>query len=410
MTAVTTAARRRDPAVLGRRVLAALTGTVTVSILGALVAVGVLLVAIGQNPFAVYATLLEGSLTGRGLVTTLQRSVPLVGLSIALIYSFRAGVFNLGGQGQFLVGGLASVATALALPGTGVLGILAACIAGVAAGAAWGTVPGVIQVTLGPPVLVTSLLLNYIGIAGVSYVISLLKPPASSEQATPSISEDLQISALVPARSPLGEAMGQALERNDVLLLAARGLNWSFVIVILLVIATILFNRRTATGFEAGVTGLNGAFARNAGIRSSRVVLTSLAISGGLAGLIGALVVLGTNFRLLDGQFEATGYAMTAILVVLLGRSSPIGAVLAGFFFSMLQVGGEELNRTYALSPAIASIIQALVIFLVVLRLGIPYVTQRLRKRAEAAATGERIEEVPDAVPTPRDATTVKEG
>lgn len=410
MTAVTTAARRRDPAVLGRRVLAALTGTVTVSILGALVAVGVLLLAIGQNPFAVYGTLLEGSLTGRGLVTTLQRSVPLVGLSIALIYSFRAGVFNLGGQGQFLIGGLASVVTALALPGTGVLGILAACVAGVAAGAAWGTVPGVIQVTLGPPVLVTSLLLNYIGIAGVSFVISLLKPPTASDQATPTISEDLQISALVPARSPLGEAMGQALERNDVLLLAARGLNWSFVVVILLVIATILFNRRTATGFEAGVTGLNGAFARNVGIRSSRVVLTSLAISGGLAGLIGALVVLGTNFRLLDGQFEATGYAMTAILVVLLGRSSPIGAVLAGFFFSMLQVGGEELNRTFALSPAIASIIQALVIFLVVLRLGIPYVTQRLRKRAEAAATGERIEEVPDAVPTPRDTTTVKEG
>lgn len=410
MTAVTTAGRRRDPAVLARRLLAALTGTVTVSILAALVAVGVLLVAIGQNPFAVYGALVEGSLTGRGLVTTLQRSVPLVGLSIALIYSFRAGVFNLGGQGQFLVGGLASVVTALALPGTGIAGIVVACAAGVAAGAAWGVVPGVIQVTLGPPVLVTSLLLNYIGIAGVSYIISLLKPPASSEQATPTIAEDLKIGALVPAQSDLGAAMGQALERNDVLLLAVRGLNWSFVVVILLVIATILFNRRTATGFEAGVTGLNGAFARNVGIRGSRIVLTSLAISGGLAGLIGALVVLGTNYRLLDGQFEATGYAMTAILVVLLGRSSPLGAVLAGFFFSMLQVGGEELNRTFALSPAIASIIQALVIFFVVLRLGIPFVTQRLRKRAEAAATGERIEEVPDAVPGPRDNSTVKEG
>lgn len=404
-----TAARRKDLSVLGQRALAAATGTVAMSILAALLVVAILLAAIGQNPLEVYAALFEGSLTGRGLVTTLQRAVPLIGLSIALVFSFRAGVFNLGGEGQVVVGALAGTAAALAVPGPGIVVILVSCLVAMLASAALAAVPGLIQVKLGPPVLITSLLLNYVAVAGASWVIAaFLKDPQASEQSTRTISDDARIGAFLPADSPLGAAIGEALGGNNVLVLASRGLNWSFLIVIAIVLFTVFFNRRTVTGFESGVVGLNAHFAQIVGIRSDRVVMMSLMVGGAISGLIGMLLILGTNYRMIDGELQSTGFATTALLVVLLGRSTPLGVVLAGFFFSVLQVGGEQLNRTFALSPAIASIIQALVIFFVVLRVGIPHLTRHLRKRAEAAAIGATAEDVPDAVTMPVDAVLKK--
>lgn len=403
-------ARRRDWTVAGRRILAAVTGTVTVSILSALLVVAILLLAIGQNPIEVYLALFEGSLTGRGLVTTLQRAVPLIGLSIALVFSFRAGVFNLGGEGQVVIGALAGTAAALTLPGPGLMVIIGSCAVAMLAAAALAALPGLIQVRLGPPVLITSLLLNYVAVAAASWAIAaFLKDPLASEQSTRTIADDARIAALIPADSALGTAMGETLGGNNVIVLATRGLNWSFVIVIAIVLFTVFFNRRTVTGFESGIVGLNATFARNVGIRSDRVVMVSLMVGGAISGLIGMLLILGTNYRMIDGELQSTGFATTALLVVLLGRSAPLGVVLAGFFFSVLQVGGEQLNRSFELSPAIASIIQALVIFFVVLRLGIPHLTQLLRKRAEAAAIGASVDDVPDPISVPVDASTGKE-
>jgi simple sugar transport system permease protein len=345
-------------------------GDVTLAIVAAVLLVGGLIACTGNDPLEVYRSMVQGSLTGRGLVTTLQQSVPVIGLSLALCFAFRAGVFNLGGDGQLVIGGLAGTVIALWLPGPGVLVILVAFTAAMAAGAVIGAVPALMQTRLDAPVFATSLLLNYPVIALTSYLIKVqLKDPQSSTMATRQVPENVQLGALVPPDSGLGHWLHQTLGSENVLVLIGAGLNWSVAVVFVVLLVTVFAIRRLPIGFEARIIGLNQLFARNVGIDSDRVTILSMMAGGAIAGLVGIMIVLGSHLRLIDGGLNGTGYATTALLVVLLGRSSPGGVVVAGFFFSALTVGGQAMERDFGLSSYISVLMQALVIFLLTLRL-----------------------------------------
>lgn len=375
-----------------QRVGAWLTGPIPVSVVLALALGGVVIAASGRDPLTAYSAMVEGSLTGRGLANTFQRAIPIVGMAMALAIAFRAGVFNLGAEGQMLMGGLTGTLVALYLPGPGLLVMIAALVAAFLGGALWAALSALLQTGLGVPILITSLLLNYPARYLSSYLVRFpLKERGSSMVATPPVPEDVRIAPLIPADSALGQSLTQSLGRDHVLVLLTRGVNWSLVVVLAVVLLAIFVNRRTPVGYESGMSGLNLRFARYGGVRTDRLAVWTMAVSGGISGLVGVMLVLGSQYRLIDGALLGTNYAWTGLLVALLAANRPVGALVAGSLFAAIVVGGEAMQRSADVSGQISQVIQAIVIVLLVIRVQLPL---RWRRDPATRASAELDEEV----------------
>lgn len=367
---------RRATAALGT----AATGPVVVSVLLALVIGAGVLALAGADPVAAYQVMVRGSLTGPGLVNTFERAVPLVGMALALSVAFRAGVFNLGGEGQLVLGGLAGTVVALFVPGPGVLVMVLALLAAVVAGGLWGVLAALLQTGLGVPILISSLLLSYPARYFSSYLVRFpLKEEGSSMVATEPVPPGTRLPALIAADSGAGQWLSSTLGDSVLVRLSSR-LDWSLVVVAALVVAVALFNRRTPAGFEAGMTGLNPSFARYAGVRTDRLTVVTMFASGGIAGLVGVMLVLGSQIRLIDGALVQTNYAWTGLLVALLAASRPGAVAAAGAFFAAIVVGGEAMQREAGVSAQISQVILAVVIVLFAIRLQVTW--RRRRRRA----------------------------
>lgn len=376
-----------------RRLGAWLAGPIPVSVVAALVIGGVVIAVAGRDPFAAYPAMLEGSLTGRGLVNTFQRAIPIVGMAMALAIAFRAGVFNLGAEGQMVLGGLAGTLVALYLPGPGLLVLPAALVAAAVAGALWAGLSALLQTGLGVPILITSLLLNYPARYFSSYLVRFpLKDPDSSMVATAPVPDGVRIPPFAAADSALGQSLGESLGRDHVLVLLTRGVNWSLVVVLVIVGLAVFVNRRTPVGYESGMAGLNLRFARYGGVRTDRLTVWTMLVSGGISGLVGVMLVLGSQYRLIDGALVGTNYAWTGLLVALLAASRPLGVLVAGTFFAAVIVGGEAMQRSADVSGQISQVIQAIVIVLLVMRVRLPLGSRR--DRATPGATSGPDEEV----------------
>jgi simple sugar transport system permease protein len=363
------------------------TGSVPVSIVLAL-AIGAVAIAIaGKDPLGAYRSMIEGALTGPGLANTIQRAIPIVGMAMALAIAFRAGVFNLGAEGQMVLGGLAGTIVAIRMPGPGFVVLVAACLAAIVAGALWGALSAVLETGLGVPILITSLLLNYPARYLSSYLVRFpLKDESSSMVATPPVPEDARIAALIPARSGLGGSLSESLGRDHLLVLVTRGVNWSIVVVLGIVVLAAFVNRRTPAGLEAGLAGLNPRFARYGGVNTSRLAVATMMISGGISGLVGVMLVLGSQYRLIDGALVGTNYAWTGLLVALLAANRPLRVLVVGTFFAALVVGGEAMQRSEDVSAQSSQVIQAAVIVLIAIRVRLP-LPNRSRQGREPAET-----------------------
>jgi simple sugar transport system permease protein len=363
------------------------TGSVPISIVLALLIGAVAISLAGNDPLSAYRAMVEGALTGPGLANTIQRAIPIVGLAMALAIAFRAGVFNLGAEGQMILGGLAGTVVAIRMPGPGFLVLVTACLAAVIAGALWGALSAVLQTGLGVPILITSLLLNYPARYLSSYLVRFpLKDQSSSMVATAPVPEDARIAPLIPASSGLGRSMAQSLGRDDVLVLVTRGVNWSILVVLAIVVLAAFVQRRTPGGLESGLAGLNPRFARYGGVNTSRLAISVMMISGGISGLIGVILVLGSQYRLIEGALMGTNYAWTGLLVALLAANRPLRVLVVGAFFAALVVGGEAMQRAEDVSAQISQVIQAAVIVLIAVRVRLPLPKGSRQAREPAAA------------------------
>lgn len=355
-------------------------GPVPLSILVALAIGGLAVAVAGINPLDAYPAMVKGSLTGRGLANTFGRAAPIVGMAIALAVAFRAGVFNLGAEGQMVLGGLAGTLVALFLPAPGWVLIIAACAAAVAAGALWAALSAVMETSMGVPILISSLLLNYPARYFSSYLVRFpLKEEGSSMVATPKIPDDAHIPALIPRNSTLSQSLRDTLGKDNTWVLLTSGVNYSLIVVLLIVAIVAFVNRRTVSGYESGLMGLNLNFARYGGVQTKALTIRMMLVSGGISGLVGIMLVLGSDFRLIDGALVATNYAWTGLLVALLAANRPAGVLLAGTFFAALVVGGEAMQRSDGVSSQISQVIQAVVIILIVMRLTWPRFSRRPR-------------------------------
>ncbi|HXF56373.1 MAG TPA: ABC transporter permease [Actinomycetota bacterium] len=315
---------------------------------GVAVALGAAMVATaGESPLAVYRALTEGAFDRHGLPSTLSRAVPIVGAGLAAAVAFRAGFFTLGVEGQMVLGGLVSALTAIALAGLGAGAITVSVLAAVGAGAAYAGLATWFEFRFGVPILISTLLMNYPAVFAASYLVS---GPAG--EAIGGVSQ----TALLPEAARLGE------------LVPGTRLNvGAFVVLVLVGLAAFAF-RGTWLGYEARMTGLNPRFARYGGVAVERLGAKVMLASGVIAGLVGAIQVLGVHYRFIDGSLTGPLYAWIGLMAALLANSNPVGVVVAGLFFSALHTGGLEVERSTDLARELALVLQALIIMLVACR------------------------------------------
>jgi general nucleoside transport system permease protein len=309
-----------------------------------LVIPALVIAGLGYNPWVAFKDLLWGALAGGYQIgSTLLKFAPLLTAGIGVAIAFRSGLWNIGNLGQFLTGGLGAVLVGLycgSFPGAWLLGLIAGCLAG----ALWALLPGLLRVLWSINEVITTLMMNYIGVLLIDYLVTgpLMDQVAGLPQ-TARIPD--------PARLPI---LGGAQSQVHLGVLIA--------VLVAVVFQFILF--RTTLGFELRTVGKNPRAAQYGGIDLRRTLLSAILISGALSGLAGAGEVLGNHYRLLDGI--AGGYEYTPIVVALLGELNPLATVIPAFVFAGLLVGGQTMQVDTGLSASIVVAMEALIVLFVI--------------------------------------------
>jgi ABC-type uncharacterized transport system permease subunit len=334
---------------------------------------GVVVLAAGANPIDTYKAIFEGSglnwlfpwvtgddrsLAALNLQQTLILTTPLILTGLAVAFAFRAGLFNIGGQGQYLVGSMAAVYVGSSLDGTpGFLHIVLAIAAGCAVGGLWAGIAGLLKATTGANEVISTIMLNWTALYVGAYLFGLGGPLQNSDPAQQSIpvSNDVLQSARLPVF--WGDPELQGLHIGIFIALAATALFW------------VLLNR-SVTGYEVRAVGFNPDAAEYGGISAGRNYVKVMVICGVLAGLAGALDVLGWQFRVATNDLSATQVGYFGIAVALLGRNTAFGTALAALLFGALINGTSVRNLDPTVfEPELATnltfIIQGLIVLFV---------------------------------------------
>ncbi|KPQ07757.1 MAG: simple sugar transport system permease protein [Rhodobacteraceae bacterium HLUCCA12] len=323
-----------------------------ISLLIAFALSGLVIMAIGEDPVRAMVLMVRGALGssyGWGYTLYYTTNFLLTGLAVSI--AFQARLFNIGGEGQALVGGLGVALVCLFIPWPNWwTGLVAAIAASALAGAAWAAIPGWLQARRGSHIVITTIMFNFIAFSLLNYMLShMLRPPNSMDPATARFADALRLRRLADILEPLGIAFSRSGPANVMLFvaLAACVLCWALM-------------WRTRLGFEIRAYGHSQPAAHYAGISSVRVVMLAMLISGALAGMMAVNSVMGGPQRLVMNAVEGAGFI--GIAVALMGRSHPIGIVPAALLFGFLFQGGSELAIETRIPREMIVIIQALVI------------------------------------------------
>ena len=356
---------------------------------------GLVVLATGHNPFSTYRAIFDGTglnwlfpwisaddrtIAALNLQQTLIATTPLILTGLAVAFAFRCGLFNIGGQGQYLVGTYLAVWVGSsfkdmpALPHI-VLAIVAAC----AGGALWGAIAGLLRATTGANEVISTIMLNWVAIWGGVYLFGLGGPLQSVTDKDKPVSNDIVEGAKLPVF--WGDPELQGLHIGIFIALA-------FVLVFWVIL------NRTRTGFEVRAVGFNPDAAKSAGISVGRNYVLVMAICGLFAGLAGSLDILGWQFRLATNTIQISNVGFIGIAVALLGRNTAVGTVFAALLFGALSTGTSVRNLDpEVFEPALAInltlIIQGLIVLLVSADILVVYLWRlrgRIRRRPGAEA------------------------
>ncbi|SEN02652.1 nucleoside ABC transporter membrane protein [Loktanella fryxellensis] len=309
---------------------------------------GALFAALGQNPVVVIRTIFLDPLFSEFAwfyrPQLLIKGAPLVLIAVGLSFGFRAGIWNIGAEGQYIIGALVGAAVGLALyPLESRWVFVAMVVAGAFGGWAWAMIPGLLRVKFGTNEILVSLMLVYVA------------------------ESLLAAMALGPLKNP--EGMGFPGSRNlsqypgaaNLDLIAGTGLHWGVVAALIAVICAYVALARHIFGFQVRLAGQAPRAARFAGVRPARLVLVCMGLSGALAGLAGLFEVAGPA-----GQVTIdfnVGYGFTAIIVAFLGRLHPIGILAAGGLMALTYIGGGIAQSNLGLPAAAISLLQGMLLF-----------------------------------------------
>lgn len=312
--------------------------------MAAVVAAGLIIAALfvlaaGKSPAAVFRVMLGHAVaTGPGLAEVMVRAVPLCLAGLGVAVAFRCNVFNIGADGQLVVGAILATAAAAMLPPA--LALVGFLVCGIIGGAAYGGIAGWLKARFGVSEIIVTIMQNYIAIQLLTWMV----------------------------RGPMQEKMGM-FPRSDAIpgaamldiLVTGTRVHWGIVIALAATGAIHVLMRHASFGFQVTVVGRNPLVARFAGISDRRIVLLAMLVSGGLAGLAGAVEIAGLHHRLQDDF--APGFGLLAIAVALLARLEPLAVPFSALLFGILHVGSGAVQREIGLPFPVVWIFEAIVIF-----------------------------------------------
>lgn len=323
--------------------------TILIAILISIVVGGIFLLFGGLNPFSVYGMLVKGALGSRfSISSTLRWITPLLYTATAAAIAFRGGMFNIGVEGQVYMGAMAGTIVGIFLPNVPHIPHVLLCFAAaMIAGMLYAAIPALLKIYLKASEVVTALMLNYVAINLTNYLIQehfLATDGMNSTIATDEVLESAKLTKIMPPYT------------------VTTGL----IIGALLIILFYYLINRSRRGYEFHISGINPDFARYGGVNVNSVRLNVMLISGAIAGLGGAVEIMGVQGRMMSAF--SPNFGMDGMLAALLGNSTPIGVALSASFFGILKAGSLSIERTTNASRALADVIKGIIICFVSVR------------------------------------------
>jgi len=321
------------------------------AIFTALVIGGIIIWLAGGNPIQAYVGLFQGAFgSPKAISETAVWATPYILAGLAVALAFKGGLFNIGAEGQLALGAVAAAWVGYALPG--ILGITIPAIIhvplaigmGILFGAIWAAIPGALKAYTGAHEVINTIMMNYIALNTVSYLLNgpmKDKAPNNVIARTPEIALTARMPSIFPDLR----------------------VHWGFVLALIVAWLVWYLLWKTTLGFEIRTVGSNPDAAKYAGMNVKRLIILTMAFSGGLAGLAGAVEVVGLNYRHELGF--SLGYGFDAIAIALLGKSHPLGVVLAAILFGGMRNGATRMQFLTQIPVDIISIIQALILLFV---------------------------------------------
>lgn len=321
-----------------------------ISILISFVVGALFLLAMGINPLLAYQTLLSGVFsTTKNLSYCVVYATPRIFTGLAVAFAFRTGVFNIGAEGQFVVGSMAACVVGILVPAPSYLLVPLCFIVAALAGALWGIIVGFLKTKFGINEVLSMIMFNWIAFYLSNYIAGL---PAIHNTGSAEATQNVSQAAMILLPKDLISSLGLCPKAN-----------WGIFAAILAAVLVYIVIEKTTMGYELKAVGFNRSAAEYGGINVNRSILLALAISGALAGIGGAMQLLGQGGRI--SIFTAQeGFGFQGIIVALIGASNPLGVIAAGLFYGALTYGGSKLNLIHAPSEVI-DIITGMVVFFI---------------------------------------------
>lgn len=317
-----------------------------VAIILAFLVGGFLLLLAGNNPIEAYQSLVNGAFgSNHRIAETFVKAIPLMILGLGISIAFKAQIWNIGGDGQFTLGAIFAVFVALNFPLPNVILFPLTFVAAFVGGACWGGIAGFLKAKFNANEVITTLMLNYIALYLLEWVVKgpMMDPAGHGFPQTELINEGLRLPIVLQGtRLHLG------------------------LILALVLIAGGYFFWKSTLGFKIDVVGQSSEVAKYSGIKVNKIIILTMFISAGLAGIAGWSEVFGVHYRLIENI--SGGYGNLAIVVALLADLNPLGIIVSAFFFAALVVGGNTMQRMVGVPFSLVDVIQGLVIIFVISR------------------------------------------
>ena len=329
----------------------------------------ILVISNPQNALAGLTMILSGGFNEgmKGLGKVLYFATPIIVTGLSVGFAFKTGLFNIGATGQLMVGGFVAVVVGVRGDVFGPFQWLAALVCGMLAGAVWGMVPGLFKAYLNVNEVISSIMMNYIGMYGINFLIKNMyfmnagKKVMTVYNAARSETFSVDASAVIPSLGLENIFYRLTKEGNKDMF---TSLNGGIIIAVVLAIVIYILLNRTTFGYELKACGYNRSASRYAGISEKRSIVLSMVIAGALAGIAGALMYLapaeGLHIEVKE-MLAAQGFA--GIPVALLGLSNPIGIIFSGIFVAYITVGGANLTTLKYMEEIISIIIGIIIYF-----------------------------------------------
>ena len=331
-----------------------------ISIFLAIFVGGIIVALLGYNPLATYGALIKGSFGNLASFTvTITKSLPLIFTGLAVAVSFKCGLFNIGGEGQFLMGAIGAVFIGYNFDLPPLLHVPLALAAAMVMGAAWAFIPALLHYKRNVNIVISTIMFSYIG----QYVVSYLSLGPLNSNGIPATYK-VKGTAMLPRLLP-----------------APNLLHLGAVVAVITVIAVYILITRTVYGYKSTATGKNIEAAKCAGINVAKISFSIMFVSGALAGLGGGVEVLGSLYRVYSGYSPLYGY--TAIPVALIARSNPIGLVFVALLFGAMGAGAITMQSMVGVPSALINVLQGLIVIFIGIDYLIRYIIFNFIQRKE---------------------------